>query len=174
MKKLKLFTILVLSTLLIINVVNAQDAQQAQQKKLRKLGSRPSDANYVKPAPPKEEEDFVEEDYANLPDRDVVFDLEKLSKLATLSVYGKPQLAINGVVIAEVTVDEKGKIDIVIIRGSEFPKLVTPAHDVIYTYAKKYKLKPAIRNGKPVRQEGIQIPVLFDMSLFDNNSNNSK
>jgi len=167
MEKLKLFMILVLSTLLIINAV---DAQQTQEKKIRKLGNRPSDANYVKPAPPKVEEEVEEEDYANLPDRDVVFDLEKLSKLATLSVYGKPALAMNGVVIAEVTVDEKGKIDIVIIRRSEFPKLSKPAHDVIYTYAKKYKLKPAIRNGKPVKQEGIQIPVLFDMSLFDNNS----
>lgn len=160
------FTIFVLTTLFAFNAVYAQ---QPKQQQIRKLGSKPGDANYVKPTPPKEVEE-EKEDYANLPDRDVIFDLEKLSKLASFMIYGKPNLAMNGVVIAEVTVDEKGKIDFVVIRGTEFPKLSKPAHDAIYAYAKRYKLKPAIRDGKPVKQAGMEIPVLFDMDLFENKS----
>jgi hypothetical protein len=105
-----------------------------------------------------------------LADRDVTFNLKKLSMLASLSVYGKAKYKGDGVVVVEVKVTETGFIQYVIIRESDNPKLNKPASDAVENYAKKYKLQPAIKDGKPVEQDGILLPVVFDMSIFEQGS----
>ena len=104
-------------------------------------------------------------------DREVTFNLERLSKLASLSVSGKSKYRGDGLVVLEVTVDETGVVRSMIVRESTNPKLNKPAVDMVRNYAKRFKLQPAIKDGKPVQQEGIFLPIIFDMSLFDDNKN---
>lgn len=103
-------------------------------------------------------------------DREVVFDLEKLSKIASIYVYGTKELREDGLVVLEIAVDETGKIYSATIRDSNNKKLNRAAVEATHRYAQRYKLQPAIKNGKPVEQTGIMVPVLFDMGQFNNNS----
>ena len=105
-----------------------------------------------------------------LTDREVTFDLKKLSLLASLSVYGKNAYRGDGVVIVEIEVEENGLIPGIAIRESNNPKLNGHAAQAIRDYAKKHKLQPAIKDGKPVKQSGILVPVVFDMSMFEKNN----
>jgi len=100
-------------------------------------------------------------------DREVTFNLKKLSMLASLSVYGNPKFESNGLVVLEINVNENGTVVSSVIRESDNPKLNRFATDAVRDYARRYKLQPAIKAGKPVAQEGILLPIIFDMSIFE-------
>jgi outer membrane biosynthesis protein TonB len=162
----KTIILLFVSVLFFVFSVAEIEAQTKQNKKNQKTTvSKKIDTNQTE----KLTVNAIPADSVVLEDREVVFDLEKLSLLASLSVYGKSQLKGDGLVVAEITVEENGDVNSILIRESDNPKLNRPAMDVIRNYAKKYNLQPAIKNGKPVKQEGILLPIVFDMSLFDKN-----
>ena len=102
-----------------------------------------------------------------LPDRKIEFDLEKLSKMASLSVYGDKAHKANGLVLLSITIDEAGIVEKMLVKESEDPKLNLPAMKAIKAYIKKYKIQGAVKNGKPVKTVDLIVPVVFDMSLFD-------
>lgn len=39
--------------------------------------------------------------------------------------------------------------------------------EAIHIYAKRHKIKPAIKDGKPIGTKNNLLPVVFDMSIFD-------
>ncbi len=102
-----------------------------------------------------------------LPDREISFDLEKLSKMASLSIYGDKSHRANGLVVLKITIDENCIPERISVVDSEDSRLNLPAIKIIKEYIKKYKVQAAVKNGRPVRTEELLVPVLFDMSLFD-------
>jgi hypothetical protein len=56
------------------------------------------------------------------------------------------------------------------VRHSDEPKLSRPAIDAVSSYIKKYDLQPAIKDGKYVEQRNIELPIIFDMSIYEKNN----
>ncbi len=102
-----------------------------------------------------------------LADREIKFDLDKLSFLASMSVYGKTQYRGDGLVVVLATINEDGIVTKVEIKETNNKKLNLPALEAIKKYVKKYKVQPAVKNGVKVTTEDMVIPIKFDMSLFD-------
>ncbi len=101
-------------------------------------------------------------------DREITFDLKKLSLMASASVYGNKKYEASGLVIVTVDIDSCGIITKIEIQESENKKLNFPALEIIRKYAKKYKLQPAIKNGVPVETKDLVVPIIFDMNIFRN------
>ncbi len=158
MKKYSLFLLLLASCIAIHNMAAAQTGSK-KNANAKTATVQPKDS-LQNTAPEVKKTDTV------IPDRDVEFDLQKLSKLATRMVYGTPQAA-NGLVLLELTIDTTGNITSAIVRKHEEKKLTKPAIDAVKKYAKKYKLQPAIRNGKPAVVSELMVPVVFDLSIYD-------
>ncbi len=101
-----------------------------------------------------------------LPDREIKFDLEKLSFIASLSVYGKREVRGDGTVVVLVTINETGVATKLEVKETTNKKLNLAAIEAIQAYMKKYEVQPAVKNGVKVVTEDMVVPVKFDMSLF--------
>lgn len=101
-----------------------------------------------------------------LPDREIKFDLEKLSFIASLSVYGKREVRGDGTVVVLVTINETGVATKLEVKETTNKKLNLAAIEAIQAYMKKYEVQPAVKNGVKVVTEDMVVPVRFDMSLF--------
>jgi hypothetical protein len=101
-------------------------------------------------------------------DRDVEFDLEKLSRMATTYAAGIRGIEKGGLVVLEICIDTTGYPYSFAVRECTASGLSKPAIEAVRKYAKKYKLKPAIRDGKPVETEELLLPIIIDLSIFDN------
>jgi hypothetical protein len=100
-------------------------------------------------------------------DRDIEFDLLKLSQIASTQAAGIRGLEKGGLVVLEICIDTTGKPYSFYVRESSEKGLSAPAIEAVRKYAKKYKLKPAIKDGKPVEVEGLLLPIIIDLSIFD-------
>ncbi|MGI6370287.1 MAG: TonB family protein [Ignavibacteria bacterium] len=102
-----------------------------------------------------------------LQDREIKFDLEKLSFMASLSVCGKREVRGDGTVVVLVTINEAGVATKLEIKETTNKKLNLAAIEAIQAYMKKYEVQPAVKNGVKVVTEDMVVPVKFDMSLFE-------
>lgn len=102
-----------------------------------------------------------------LPDRVIEFDLDKLSFMASLSVYGKREVRGDGVVVVLVTINETGVATKLEVKETTNKKLNLAAIEAIQAYMKKYEVQPAVKNGVKVVTEDMVVPVKFDMSLLE-------
>ena len=99
-------------------------------------------------------------------DRDVEFDLEVLSKIASMYAYGTAGFDKGGLVVLQVNVDTTGKPYSLAVMESSEKGLGKYAIKAVIKYAKQYKLKPAIKNGKPVEAAEILLPIIIDPSIY--------
>jgi len=99
-------------------------------------------------------------------DRDMEFNLEKLSYMASMVAFSMPNFDRNGLCVLELDFDTNGVNGLNIIRDETIDGLGIPARAGFRKYMNKYKPKPAIRDGKPIETKGLLLPIIIDQSIF--------
>ena len=102
-------------------------------------------------------------------DREFSIDLEKLSRLAIIEAAGSNGGNINGLVILDIKVDTAGVLYSIGVTETSKPVLNPIAISALKRYFKKYKPKPAKKDGKFIETIGFLIPIVFDMSVLEDN-----
>ncbi|MDR0926633.1 MAG: energy transducer TonB [Ignavibacteria bacterium] len=156
-----LLTSFLLSSLLFISAFANATPKAKKAKEVKKVSIEQVDTVVAETIPT----DTTPTDTV-IADREVTFNLEKLSKLATIAAYSTAGANINGLVVLNVTISEEGKVASMHMLEYNEPVLIPIAMNAVKRYVAKYKLKPAIKDGKPVEQTGILLPIVFDMSMF--------
>lgn len=119
----------------------------------------PVDTAKLAPKPPAED---------TVQNREVTFDLEKLSRLATsLAASKMPIDSIDGHVLLVVALDSNADFQQAIVKQSSNKKYPLIAIEAVKKYLIKYKVQPARKDGVNVKQENILLPIIFDRSMFD-------
>ena len=155
MKKILFLACVVIATFLILDTANAQ---------LTKIRTKVNGRYVHDSLLPKVEKPAI--DTVVPADRGVEFNLEKLSYLASMRAYSMANYNENGLVVLELWIDTNGVPTAMGLRESTAPGLGIPAWDAVKKYAKRYKLKPSIFDGKPVETTGLLVPIIIDQTIF--------